>query len=68
MECGGLPPLSRAHPAQANEGSAKNPPRGKFVRGVFYIAAKAATHKASRICTASFRELRARSRDQRGYL
>jgi hypothetical protein len=27
------------------EGSAKKPPKGKFVRGVLYVAAKAATHK-----------------------
>jgi len=32
--------------ARENEGSAKNPPRGKFVEGVFYVAAEAATHKA----------------------
>jgi len=35
-----------AHRGQANEGSAKNPPKGKFVEGAFYVAAKAATHKA----------------------
>jgi hypothetical protein len=33
--------------ARANEGSAKNPPKGKFVDGVLYVAAKAATHKAT---------------------
>jgi hypothetical protein len=47
LECGGLPPLSWAHQERANEGSAKNPPKGKLVEGVFYIAAKAATHKAT---------------------
>jgi hypothetical protein len=47
LGCGGLPPLSRGHPGRANEGSAKNPPKGKFVEGVFYVAAKAATHKAT---------------------
>src|SRR5580704_10234218 len=30
-----------------NEGSARNPPKGMSVRGVFYVAAKAATHKAN---------------------
>jgi hypothetical protein len=58
LECGGLPPLSRGHRARASEGSAKNPPRGKFVRGVSYVAAKAATHKASEYVAASLRGLR----------
>jgi hypothetical protein len=33
--------------ARANECSAKNPPKGKFVEGVLYVAAEAATHKAT---------------------
>jgi len=33
--------------ARANEGSAKNAPKGKFVDGVLYVAAEAATHKAA---------------------
>jgi hypothetical protein len=28
-----------------NEGSATNPPKGRFVTGVFYVAAKAATYE-----------------------
>jgi hypothetical protein len=32
---------------RSDESSAKNPPKGKFVKGVFYVAAKAATHKAT---------------------
>jgi len=47
LECGGKPPLSRTHLARANEGSAKNPPKGKFVEGVLYVEAEAATHKAT---------------------
>ena len=35
-------------PGWGTEGSAKNPPKGKFVGGVLYVAAKAATHKAIR--------------------
>src|SRR5277367_4338772 len=37
----------RVGSGERTEGSAKNPPKGKFVRGVFYVAAKAATHKAN---------------------
>jgi hypothetical protein len=33
--------------ARANEGPARNPPKGKFLEGVLYVAAKAATHKAT---------------------
>jgi len=33
--------------ARANEGPARNPPKGKFLEGVLYVAAKAATHKAA---------------------
>jgi hypothetical protein len=47
--------ISPAHPSEnrkkgragQTEGSAKNPPKGKFVRGVFYVTAEAATHKAT---------------------
>jgi hypothetical protein len=31
-----------------NEGSAENPPKGRFVSGVHYVAAKAATHREFR--------------------
>jgi hypothetical protein len=51
------------HRARANEGSAIKPPKGKFVRGVSYVAAKAATHKASEYVAASLRGLRARGCD-----
>jgi hypothetical protein len=33
--------------AVRTEGSAKNPPKVKVVRGFFFVAAKAATHKAT---------------------
>jgi hypothetical protein len=36
-----------AYARRANEGSAKNPPKGKFVEGIDYVAAEAATHKAT---------------------
>ena len=49
----GLPPLSPGASGQANEGSAKNPPKGEFVEGVFYVAA-------------TLRGFRARSRDPQG--
>jgi len=34
-----LAALSRPLPARPNEGSAKNPPKGKFVEGILYVAA-----------------------------
>jgi hypothetical protein len=41
--------------AEQMEGSAKSPPKGKVVRGIFYVAAEAATLKATEYVAASLR-------------
>jgi hypothetical protein len=41
--------------AEQMEGSAKSPPKGRFVTGVFYVAAKAATHKDTKYVAATLR-------------
>ena len=46
-----MPPLSRAQRALANEGSAKNPPKGKFVEGVFMSRLKPRPTRLPRAAT-----------------
>jgi hypothetical protein len=37
------------------EGSAKSPPKGRFTTGIFYVVAKAATHKDTKYVAAILR-------------